>query len=137
MVNPLTVLIGETLRGRVPLPDTRFAPLLLWGYLQFRLCGDYRSGLGGGSGGMQGFPDRLVTGGPYAHSRNPMYLGHLIFSLGLVLTFKSPVAAGLMFIRTVYFTERVLRDEDRLAAHFGDNYRGYTERVKRWIPGLF
>lgn len=137
IVNPLTVLIGETLRGRVPVPDTRFAPLLLWGYLQYRLCGDYRGGLGGGSGGMRGFPDRLVTGGPYSLTRNPMYLGHLIFSLGLVLTFRSPVAAVLTFLRTVYFTERVLKDEDRLAARFGDEYRVYATRVKRWIPSLF
>ena len=66
-----------------------------------------------------------------------MYLGHLIFSLGLVLTFRSPVAAALLFLRTVYFTERVLRDEDRLEARFGDEYRAYATGVKRWVPGLF
>src|SRR5438094_6523568 len=114
VVNPLTVVIAESLRGRLPLPDRRFVPLLAWGYLQYKLCGGYRMERGGGSGGMAGFPDQLVTNGPYRYTRNPMYLGHLIFSLGLVLAFRSPVAALLFLTRTVYFSLRVQRDEDRL-----------------------
>ncbi len=137
VVQPLTVLIGESLRGRFRLPDIRFLPLLPWGYLQYRLCGDYRSGLGGGSRGMQGFPDHLVTTGPYAYTRNPMYLGHLIFSLGLVLAFRSPIAAVFALSRVVYFARRVQRDEERLTGRFGDEYRAYKSRVKRWVPGVF
>lgn len=66
-----------------------------------------------------------------------MYTGHLIFSLGLVLTFRSPVAAALALLRAVYFSERVHRDEERLAGRFGDEYRAYAARVRRWVPGLF
>lgn len=136
VVNPLTVLIVDSLRGRAPVPKAGFLPLLAWGYLQYRLCGDYRSSLGGGPGGMAGFPDQLVTTGPYAYSRNPMYLGHLIFSLGLVLVFRSPVAAFLLFMRALYFTERVTRDEEGLRRRFGRDYEAYAARVKRWVPGL-
>ena len=135
-VNPLTVVLAKSLRGRVPFPDKRFLPLLAWGYLQYRLASSYRMSLGGGAGGMAGFPDRLVTSGPYALTRNPMYLGHLIFSLGLVLAFRSPVAAGLLFLRAVYFSLRVLTDEERLERHFGQEYLRYRERVSRWVPGL-
>ncbi len=85
---------------------------------------------------MVGFPDQLVTDGPYRYTRNPMYLGHLIFSVGLVLAFRSPVAAPLFLMRSVYFSLRVQRDEERLEARFGAPYRAYTARVKRWVPGL-
>ena len=134
-VNPLTVVLGEALIRRRLAPDVRFLPLLAWGYLQYRLCGIYRSEAGGR--GMQTMPDRLVTSGPYALCRNPMYLGHLIFSLGLVLVFRSPVALALAALRAVYFGRRVARDEERLLQRFGDDYRAYQARVKRWLPGLF
>ena len=137
LVQPLTVLIAESLRGRIPVPKAQFLPLLAWGYFQYRLCGDYRSSIGGGSRGMAGFPDHLVTSGPYAYSRNPMYLGHLIFSLGLVLAFRSPVAALLAFTRALYFSLRVVADEERLEKRFGEEYERYAARVKRWVPGLF
>ncbi len=65
-----------------------------------------------------------------------MYLGHLIFSVGLVLSFRSPVAFVFAVSRVVYFQLRVSRDEERLARLFGDDYRKYQLRVKRWIPGL-
>jgi protein-S-isoprenylcysteine O-methyltransferase Ste14 len=81
-------------------------------------------------------PSRLVTSGPYALMRNPMYLGHLIFVLGLALAFRSTVAAALGIGRALRFRRRVQADEERLEILFGDQYRAYQMRVKRWIPGL-
>jgi len=118
------------------MPDLRFSPLLAWGYLQYRLVGKFRSRFGGGSGGMAGLPNELVTSGPYRLTRNPMYLGHLIYALGVVLAFRSPVAAMLAASRVLYFQMRVLRDEERLEKLFGGEYREYREKIKRWIPGL-
>jgi protein-S-isoprenylcysteine O-methyltransferase Ste14 len=37
----------------------------------------------------------------------------------------------------VWFHFRVLGDERGLAARFGEPYVAYTQRVKRWLPGLF
>jgi protein-S-isoprenylcysteine O-methyltransferase Ste14 len=65
-----------------------------------------------------------------------MYLGHLIFFAGLALALRSWLAAGVLACHLVWFQRRVRDDEVRLTALFGDGYRDYMARVKRWIPGL-
>ena len=114
-----------------------FLPVMLWGYLQYKLVGRYRLRLGGGGPGMKTLPERLVTGGPYAYTRNPMYLGHLIFLVGLALTLRSELGALIALANLVFFDYRVRKDEKRLTARFGEAYVQYCARVKRWIPALF
>jgi protein-S-isoprenylcysteine O-methyltransferase Ste14 len=114
-----------------------FLPLLAWGYLQYRLVGRYRIRLGGGGPGMDTPPERLVVSGPFAWCRNPMYLGHIIFLLGLTLSLRSELAAVITLGTTVWFQFRVARDEKRLRERFGQPYVDYSGRVKRWIPFLF
>ena len=111
-------------------------PLLLWGYLEYRLCGNYRVGRGGGGPGFQKPPDRIVDSGLYGYTRNPMYLGHLIFYAGLAVTFQSLAALALLAIHIPWFHRRVLEDEAHLEARFGADYVAYKRRVRRWIPYL-
>jgi protein-S-isoprenylcysteine O-methyltransferase Ste14 len=112
-------------------------PLMAWGYLQYRLVGGYRLPQAGGTAGMDVPPEQIVTTGPYRHTRNPMYLGHLIFLAGLAITFWSWFALIILAARATWFQRRVLQDEARLAKIFGADYTDYCARVKRWIPGLF
>jgi len=112
-------------------------PLLAWGYVQYRLAGRYRLRLGGGGPGMDTPPERLVTSGPFALCRNPMYLGHLIFLAGLALSLRSWVGAALALGTATWLQLRVRRDERRLAERFGEPYMQYCSRVKRWIPAVF
>ena len=109
---------------------------MLWGYLQYRLAGRYRLRLGGGGPGMDTPPERLVTSGPFALCRNPMYLGHLIFLAGLALSLRSWLSAAIALGSAVWLQLRVLRDEQRLAGRFGKPYMQYLSRVKRWIPAI-
>lgn len=111
-------------------------PLLAWGYLQYLLVGRYRLPRAGGSWGIEILPDRIVATGPYRYTRNPMYLGHLIFMLGIAITFSSWFALVLLIARAAWFHGRVLKDETRLAARFGDEYVAYARQVRRWIPGI-
>jgi len=112
------------------------ALLLTWGYLQYRLTGNYRLLHGGGGPGITVPPEWLVVGGPYAYTRNPMYLGHLIFMIGLAVTFWSLFAVALFVAQAIWFHRRVLADEARLRVQFGPQYTDYEGWVKRWIPGL-
>ena len=112
------------------------ALLLLWGYGQYRLVGNYRTQVGGGGPGIKVPPDALVTNGPYRFVRNPMYLGHLIFMLGLAITFASWAAVALLAFHAVWLHGRVLEDEARLQRQFGASYLDYRRRVKRWFPGI-
>jgi len=92
--------------------------------------------MGKGGPGVDVPPENLVVDGPYKYVRNPMYLGHLIFMLGLAFVFKSWLAAALLAFHIVWFNYRVIYDETQLEARFGDSYRDYRARVKRWIPGI-
>lgn len=111
-------------------------PLLLWGYLQYRFVGNYRQRMGGGGPGLSVPPERIVTVGPYRYVRNPMYLGHLIFMLGLAITFWSLPAVILFTFHLFWFNRRAIEDEAHLQQIFGDEYKAYKARVKRWIPGV-
>ena len=110
------------------------AILLVWGYAQYRFVGGYRHPRAGGGWGVDVPPDSIVDTGPYRYTRNPMYLGHLIFMLGLAVTFWSWFALLLFAARAVWFHSRVLWDEARLEKEFGAEYANYKARVKRWIP---
>jgi protein-S-isoprenylcysteine O-methyltransferase Ste14 len=134
---PVCVLAFElALRGG----DLAFVPwgvpLLIWGYLQYRLVGGYRSRTGGGGPGLDVPPLRIIDQGPYQFLRNPMYLGHLIFMTGLAITFRSLPAVALLAFHLVWFHMRVLEDERHLEEIFGAEYASYKARVKRWIPGI-
>ena len=134
---PLLVIACELIRrGGVLAFDPWGVPLLILGYAQYRLVRQFRAARGGGGPGIDVPPTRLVTEGPYGLTRNPMYLGHLIFTLGLAVTLRSYVALGLLVLRAIWFHRRVVADEARLTARFGAAYTDYMRRVKRWVPGV-
>jgi hypothetical protein len=114
-----------------------FLPLMVWGFFQYRLGGFYRIKHGGGGPGLETPPERLVSGGIYAYTRNPMYLGHIIFLTGLTFTLKSWLAAVITIVVAIWFHCRVLSDEKKLAQRLGQPYIDYANSVKRWIPRLF
>jgi protein-S-isoprenylcysteine O-methyltransferase Ste14 len=134
---PLIVVACELVlhRGRLTIVPWGL-PLLAWGYLQYLLVGRFRLPLAGGTPGMEVPPQRIIAAGPYRYTRNPMYLGHLIFLIGLAVTFWSWVALIIFALRAFWFQRRVLHDEERLEKIFGAEYTDYRGRVKRWIPGV-
>lgn len=104
------------------------------GYALYRAAGGYRAAQAAGPPGFERPPDRLLVGGPYAWSRNPMYLGHLVSLAGLALATGSPVAVAGLLWQWQRLAGRVAIDEERLERMFGDDYREYVRRVPRWVP---
>jgi protein-S-isoprenylcysteine O-methyltransferase Ste14 len=137
VIYPLVVVAFELARRG---GELTFMPLgvvlLIWGYLQYRIVGSYRRRHGGGGPGLDVPPQRIVSDGAYQYTRNPMYLGHLIFMAGLALTFWSWLALLILVVNILWFHMRVLRDEKKLMKQFGTPYADYCRRVKRWIPGV-
>jgi protein-S-isoprenylcysteine O-methyltransferase Ste14 len=82
-------------------------------------------------------PIMLLTRGPYAFSRNPMYLAELALWLGWVVLYGSVVVFVGFLLLCLVVGLLAPREERDLEAKFGDTYREYKSRVPRWlgIPG--
>lgn len=82
-------------------------------------------------------PDRssaLVIGGLYRISRNPMYLGMLLILLGWILWLGQPLGLAVAALFVVLIERlQILPEERALEEKFGDDYRAYKSRVRRWI----
>ena len=76
----------------------------------------------------------LVTGGPYRITRNPMYLALTIGYVGLALAMN---ALGPLFLLSVPLwilaTKTIPFEEANLTRTFGEEYRAYQKRVRRWV----
>lgn len=80
-------------------------------------------------------PDRLVTAGPLAVTRNPLYLGVVTTVAGIAVLAGSPAVAGYtVVLAVVYHGIVVLVEEPKLEGTFGDTYRSYCDEVPRWLP---
>jgi protein-S-isoprenylcysteine O-methyltransferase Ste14 len=76
----------------------------------------------------------LVTAGPFRHSRNPMYLGMLIWLAGLAVLLGSLIA--FLFPLLFFFLADSLlipREERMLQQTFGEQFTSYRQRVRRWF----
>ena len=82
-------------------------------------------------------PALLLTGGPYAFSRHPMYVGELALWLGFAVLYGSPAVLAGFAAWIAVMRRLAVREESALAAKFGDAYRRYQARVPRWFgwPG--
>jgi protein-S-isoprenylcysteine O-methyltransferase Ste14 len=78
-------------------------------------------------------PDRLVTGGPYAISRNPMYVAAAAVYLGIALVAGAAWPLALLPGVLAATHVVVVREERSLEARFGDTYRSYRSSVRRYL----
>jgi protein-S-isoprenylcysteine O-methyltransferase Ste14 len=76
----------------------------------------------------------LVTSGVYAFTRNPMYVSMALIYLAVALAADSVLALLLLVPLLAVIRYGVIAREERyLAAKFGDEYRNYLDRVRRWL----
>ena len=76
----------------------------------------------------------IVESGPYRFTRNPIYLGMFLGLIGLGIAFDNLwlLIALLPFALVIRYGV-VAREEAYLERKFGDVYRGYRSRVRRWL----
>ena len=77
---------------------------------------------------------QLVTDGFFKITRNPMYLGMLLFLLGLSI--YNGLIVGLVFLPLFvgYITFfQIIPEESAMIEIFGEDYKAYMKKVRRWI----
>jgi protein-S-isoprenylcysteine O-methyltransferase Ste14 len=76
----------------------------------------------------------IVGDGPFGFTRNPLYLSLLALFAGIGVAVESLTFLAVLvpFALVLHFGV-VLREERYLEAKFGDTYRAYKARVRRWI----
>ncbi len=76
----------------------------------------------------------LALAGPYRFTRNPMYLGLALLLAGLALVGNAlwPLLAVIPCVWIIH-TQVIAREEAYLERKFGDDYRTFKSRVRRWL----
>ena len=82
-----------------------------------------------------GYGRALVTNGPYAYTRNPMYLGTLLIGLGVILAlFQLWVAAIYLTAYLTIYIYQIKKEEAWLLREFGKEYTDYCVTTPRFFP---
>src|ERR1043165_8148902 len=78
---------------------------------------------------------RLVTAGPYALVRHPMYLGIVLFHIGASLALESTLLLAATLLYVVPLTAiRVVAEDKVLAAAFGESFAAHRRSVPTMLP---
>jgi protein-S-isoprenylcysteine O-methyltransferase Ste14 len=77
----------------------------------------------------------LVTTGPFALVRNPLYLGNIALWAGFAVIARLPWLAPIIVVLLAAEYHAIVRwEEELLGSRLGDGYREYLQRVHRWLP---
>jgi protein-S-isoprenylcysteine O-methyltransferase Ste14 len=78
-------------------------------------------------------PDKLITTGIFAFTRNPIYVAFAFILLGQFLIFPNWILLVFLAAGVGLFHRQVLREEGYLKEHYGQEYREYCRRVRRYL----
>jgi protein-S-isoprenylcysteine O-methyltransferase Ste14 len=77
----------------------------------------------------------LVTTGPFALVRNPLYLGNIALWAGFAVIARLPWLVPIVVVLLAAEYHAIVRwEEELLGSRLGDGYREYLRRVHRWLP---
>jgi protein-S-isoprenylcysteine O-methyltransferase Ste14 len=97
-------------------------------YLQAYMHDDWRSGID-----EHPREGKLVTEGPFARSRNPLFLAVMTGQLGFFLALPSVFTLVCLIVGVLVITRQAREEEKALAHQFGEVYEEYRQRVPRWL----
>ena len=79
---------------------------------------------------------QLAVSGPYAHVRNPLYIGSLLAGVGFSVSANHPILlAAIVAVFLLWFLPVVGEEEDHIRKIL-PGYREYESRVRRFVPSL-
>jgi len=79
----------------------------------------------------------LVVQGPYAVTRNPMYLGTLLIGLGIILAlFRWWVGAVFLFIYLAIYIPEINKEEQNLSTRFKEVFSNYCKSTPKFFPRI-
>ncbi len=77
---------------------------------------------------------KLVTGGPYRFTRNPMYLGLVIQALGVAVWVGAwPMFAAPLALFAMSNWIHIPFEEAKMRGQFATDFDAYVHRVRRWV----
>ena len=80
---------------------------------------------------------QLATVGPYAWTRNPLYFGSFLLSVGFAIMSANWIAAAALMIPSLVIYPNVIRNEEgHLERLFPEDFRSYRDNVPRFLPRL-
>lgn len=78
---------------------------------------------------------RLITAGPYAYVRHPLYLGTLFIGAGFCVAVRSvPLAVAALAFFLLVYREKANGEEQLILGEWGSDYVAYQRAVPRWLP---
>ena len=78
-------------------------------------------------------PDKLVSSGMFAFSRNPLYVCFDMFLFGQFLIHRNIIIAVAIVGFALAIHRQILREEKFLASHYGGKYEEYRKKVRRYL----
>lgn len=84
-------------------------------------------------GAAEGQLGSIVSGGPFAYSRNPVFVGQIALFAGLAIIFPSPLQLFVSFAVVTAAIWQVQIEERVLSRDLGERYRIYQTSVRRWL----
>jgi len=102
--------------------------LMIWALLYFRSW-RFRAKLEAGH--------ELATGGPFRLLRHPIYMGLNLLAIGSAIWVPTPLLWAAVVLMLIGSDFRARGEEQVLLTAFGDAYREYCARTRRFVPGVY
>jgi len=78
-------------------------------------------------------PNKLVTNGAFGFSRNPIYVSFASILIGQFCIFPNVILLIYVIAATWLFHRQILREEEFMKGHYGDEYQEYCRHVRRYL----
>ena len=103
-----------------------FSLILVW-FSQSQMSSSWRIGID------EINKTELVTKGVFSISRNPIFLGIMITNIGLFLVIPNAFTLLIISLSTISVNTQIRLEEEFLKREFGNEYKEYTKKVRRWF----